>query len=145
MPGKQIADELKKLLADTYSLYLKTHNYHWNVEGPNFVSLHDLFEEQYNDLAEAVDVIAELIRGLGYKAPGSFEEYLKLTTIKSGDENANASKMLKDMVEDNNNIQKTLMNIFDIAGDEGDEVVAGYMAERMTVHRKASWKLKSSL
>lgn len=145
MSEKQITDELKKLLADTYSLYLKTQNYHWNVEGPNFISLHELFEEQYNDLAEAIDVIAELIRGLGYKTPGSFENYSNLTSIKAGDENANATKMLKDLVEDNNNMQKILMNIFDIAGEEGDEVVAGYIAERMSVHRKASWKLKSSL
>lgn len=145
MPNKVISDELKKLLADTYAIFLKTQNYHWNVEGANFMSLHALFEEQYDDLFEAIDVIAELIRGLGYKAPGSFEAYSKLTSIKAADDNANPSKMLKDLVEDNDNIQKTLMNIFEIAGDSGDEVVAGYMAERMTVHRKASWKLKSSL
>lgn len=145
MPNKQIADELKKLLADTYAIFLKTQNYHWNIEGPNFMSLHGLFEEQYDDLFAAIDVIAELIRGLGYKSPGSFEDFTKLTSVKSGDENANATKMLKDLTQDNENIQKKLMDIFELAGDEGDEVVAGYMAERMTVHRKAAWKLKSSL
>lgn len=145
MPNKQIADELKKLLADTYAIFLKTQNYHWNVEGPNFMPIHGLLEEQYDDLFEAIDVIAELIRGLGYKSPGSFEDFAKLTSIKSGDENANATKMLKDLTQDNENIQKTLMDIFNVAGDAGDEVVAGYMAERMTVHRKAAWKLRSSL
>ena len=97
-----IADELKILLADTYALYLKSQNYHWNVEGPNFKPLHEMFEEQYADLAGAIDVISELIRGLGYKARGSFEIYAKLTSIKPADENTNSTKMLKDLVESHN-------------------------------------------
>lgn len=145
MSRKIVADELKKLLADTYALYLKTQNYHWNVEGPNFKSLHAMFEEQYQDLAEAIDVIAELIRGLGYKAPGSFKIYAENTSIKPADENANATKMLKDLVESHNLLEQNLVKIFNISGDEGDEVVAGYMTERMAVHRKAIWQLKSSL
>ncbi len=145
MSNKPISAALKKVLADNYALYLKTQNYHWNVEGPNFKPLHLLFEEQYTDLATANDTIAELIRGLGEKAPGTFEAFAKSTSIKPGNENASADQMLKDLIKDQGMMEKSLQQALDIAQKAGDEVVAGFMIERMTVHRKAAWMLKSSL
>jgi len=145
MAKKPVVDALKSLLADYYALYLKTQNYHWNVEGQNFRALHLLFEEQYTDLATAIDTIAELIRGLGEKAPASFDFYSKSATIKSGNENAKAEQMVKELAEDQSLIQKTLQNAFDAAQKSGDEVVIGFAIERMTVHRKAAWMLRSSL
>ena len=111
MADKLIIDALKNVLADNYALYLKTQNYHWNVEGPNFKGLHSLFEEQYTDLSGAIDTVAELIRGLGEKAPGTFDTYIKRTSIKSGNENASAQQMVKDLLEDQTLIQKTLNSL----------------------------------
>lgn len=145
MTNKAVVEALKKALADTYALYLKTQNYHWNVEGANFKPLHMLFEEQYEDLAKAVDTLAELIRGLGEKAPATFDAYAKTTSIKNGNENASDQRMLKDLLEDQAKIQKTLQQTFEIAQKTGDEVVANFMIERLTVHRKAAWMLKSIL
>jgi len=145
MANKPVIEGLKNVLADNYALYLKTQNYHWNVEGPNFKGLHLLFEEQYTDLAGAIDTVAELIRGLGEKAPGTFDTYIKRTSIKSGNENASAQQMVKDLLESQTLIQKTLQQCLEIAQKAGDEVVAGFMIERLTFHRKASWILKSSL
>ena len=145
MDNKPVIEGLKNVLADNYALYLKTQNYHWNVEGPNFKGLHLLFEEQYTDLAGAIDTVAELIRGLGEKAPGTFDTYIKRTSIKSGNENASAQQMIKDLLESQTLIQKTLQQCLEIAQKAGDEVVAGFMIERLTFHRKASWILKSSL
>jgi len=145
MANTPVIEELKNVLADNYALYLKTQNYHWNVEGPNFKGLHLLFEEQYTDLAGAIDTVAELIRGLGEKAPGTFDTYIKRTSIKSGNENASAQQMVKDLLESQTLIQKTLQQCLEIAQKAGDEVVAGFMIERLTFHRKASWILKSSL
>ena len=145
MVNKQLIDTLKDVLADNYALYLKTQNYHWNVEGPNFKGLHLLFEEQYTDIAGAIDTVAELIRGLGEKAPGTFDTYIKRTSIKSGNEDASAHQMIKDLLESQTLIQKTLQQCLEIAQKAGDEVVAGFMIERLTFHRKASWILKSSL
>ena len=145
MANKPVIEGLKNVLADNYALYLKTQNYHWNVEGPNFKGLHLLFEEQYTDLAGAIDTVAELIRGLGEKAPGTFDTYIKRTSIKSGNENASAQQMVKDLLESQALIQKTLQQCLEIAQKAGDEVVAGFMIERLTFHRKASWILKSSL
>ena len=145
MANKPVIEGLKNVLADNYALYLKTQNYHWNVEGPNFKGLHLLFEEQYTDLAGAIDTVAELIRGLGEKAPGTFDTYIKRTSIKSGNENASAQQMVKDLLEDQTLIQKTLQQCLEIAQKAGDEVVSGFMIERLTFHRKTSWILKSSL
>jgi starvation-inducible DNA-binding protein len=144
MSNKPVVDALKAVLADNYALYLKTQNYHWNVEGPQFSSLHTMFETQYQDLALAIDTAAELIRGLGEKAPGTFDAYAKTTTIKPGNENASASDMVKELAADNGTIQQTLQGALDVAQKAGDEVAADYMIGRMTVHRKAQWMLKSS-
>jgi len=145
MVNKLVIEALKNVLADNYALYLKTQNYHWNVEGPNFKGLHLLFEEQYTDLARAIDTVAELIRGLGEKAPGTFDTYIKRTSIESGNENASAQQMVNDLLEDQTLIQKTLQQCLEIAQKANDEVVAGFVIERLTFHRKTSWILKSSL
>jgi starvation-inducible DNA-binding protein len=142
---KTAVDALKVVLADSYSLYLKTQNYHWNITGPNFISLHKLFEKQYDDLFKAIDVIAELIRGLGEKAPGSFEEFIQLATIKAGNKDASAQDMLNDLINDQDNIEKSLIAALKAAQSVDDEVVFGYMVERLTFHRKAKWLLKSCL
>ncbi len=145
MTNKPVIEALKNVLADNYALYLKTQNYHWNVEGPNFKGLHSLFEDQYRDLAGAIDTVAELIRGLGEKAPGTFETYIKRTSIKPGNENASAQQMVKDLLEDQTLIQKTLQLCLEMAQKVNDEVVTGFMIERLTFHRKTSWIMKSSL
>lgn len=140
-----VVDALKEVLADTYALYLKTQNYHWNVEGPRFSSLHLLFEAQYKDLALAIDTAAELIRGLGEKAPGTFGAFSKEANIKPGNENASAEQMVKELAEDQDRIQKTLKRAFEIADEANDQVIADFAVERQTVHRKAAWMLKSSM
>lgn len=142
--SSKVTETLKKLLADNYTLYLKTQNYHWNVEGPHFKSLHLLFEEQYTELATAIDTLAEIIRSLGEKAPGTFEAFMKATSIKSGKEKSSASQMVKELAADQEVMQKTLSSALAAAQKAGDEVVAGFVIERMTAHRKAAWMLKSS-
>ena len=145
MTNKPVVEVLKIVLADNYALYLKTQNYHWNVEGSNFKGLHALFEEQYINLAKAVDTVAELIRGLGEKAPGTFDVYIKNTSIKSGNENASALQMIKELAADQTVIQKTLQQALEVAQKAGDEVVADFMIQRLTFHRKAAWMLNSSI
>ncbi len=145
MTQKSVTDNLKILLADSYSLYLKTQNYHWNVTGANFKPLHLLFEEQYSELALAIDEIAELIRGLGEKAPATWGAYEKITNIKDGDENAAAKTMVEDLANDQNIIIKTLQNLLESAQNANDEVVIGAAVDRMTVHRKNKWMLDSSI
>jgi starvation-inducible DNA-binding protein len=145
MSNKPVVDALKTVLADNYALYLKTQNYHWNVEGPQFNALHLMFEAQYGDLALAIDTAAELIRGLGEKAPGTFDAYAKVTGIKPGNENAAATDMVKELAADQGTIMKTLQNALEVAQKAGDEVAADYMIQRLTVHRKAEWMLKSSI
>lgn len=146
MSHKLVVENLNKVLADSYALYLKTQNYHWNVKGPSFHSLHLLFEGQYQDLAIAIDEIAELIRTLGEKAPGTWKEYEALTIIKDGDSSLDATQMVKDLARDqdeivNNSIQKA----FDAASELGDDVVVDAMVGRMTIHRKNKWMLSSSI
>lgn len=142
---EHIIDALKNVLADSYSLYLKTQNYHWNVEGPFFKPLHDMFEEQYNDLALAIDDIAELIRGLGDKAPGTFKAFQDITSIKDGNESLLANQMLEELVADQEVMIKTLEAALHVAQKADDEVIIGAIIDRMTVHRKNKWMLKSSL
>ena len=140
----KLIDALKDVLIDSYALYLKTQNYHWNVTGPSFQSLHMLFETQYTDLAAAIDEIAERIRALGAKAPGSFAAYKK-TRIKDGDENATADAMVQGLYDDQNTIVSTLKKALEVAQAEDDEVTIGLVVDRMTVHEKNAWMLKSSL
>ncbi len=145
MSNKPVAESLKIVLADTYSLYLKTQNYHWNVTGPHFKSLHMLFEEQYNDLFTAVDVIAERIRTLGEKAPGTFSAYQKVSSIKEGNEKADAQTMVKELAEDQGKIITTLTETLQAAQNAGDEGTIGIIVDRISVHEKNAWMLKSSL
>jgi starvation-inducible DNA-binding protein len=140
---KAIAHGLSVLLADTYTLYLKTHNYHWNVTGPMFQTLHTLFETQYNELALAVDEIAERIRALGEFAPGSYKEYAKLTSIKEADGIPTAEEMIKDLVKGQEAIAKTARSIVPTADDASDEVTLDLLTQRMTVHEKNAWMLRS--
>ncbi|MBZ9610880.1 Dps family protein [Rheinheimera maricola] len=140
---KAIAQGLSVLLADSYTLYLKTHNYHWNVTGPMFQTLHTLFETQYNELALAVDEIAERIRALGEFAPGSYKEYAKLTSIKEADGIPSAEEMIKDLVKGQEAIAKTARSIVPVAADASDEVTLDLLTQRMTVHEKTAWMLRS--
>jgi starvation-inducible DNA-binding protein len=145
MAQKNVVEALKLVLADCYALYLKTQNYHWNVEGVDFRSLHLLFEEQYTELAAAIDIAAELIRGLGAKVPATFELFAKQTTIPTGNEKATAAQMVAELTEDQGRIQKTLQHTLEAAQKAGDEVVTDFVIERLTAHRKAAWMLKSSM
>ena len=136
---------LEILLADSNALYLKTQNFHWNVTGPNFYALHNLFEEQYEDLAVAIDEIAERIRALGKKAPGNWKSYTKLTSIADGDEHADAVTMIRELINSQDAILKTLKRTIDEAQKVGDEVTIDMATTRMNVHEKNAWMLKSSL
>ena len=138
-----IAEGLSKLLADSYTLYLKTHNFHWNVTGPNFASLHLLFEEHYTELAEAVDEIAERIRALGCAAPGSYKQFSELTCIKEETTVPKAEDMIKQLVEDHEAVAKTAHEVLKVAQKADDEVTVGMATDRMTVHEKAAWMLRS--
>lgn len=145
MINSNVANALKVALADSYVLYLKTQNYHWNVTGPNFKAFHLMFEEQYNDLFAAVDLIAERIRALGEKAPGTFAKYSQITRIKEGDESLDAVTMLKDLAADQEVIVKTLNEVLKVAGESGDEVTIGIVVNRIEVHQKNAWMLRSSI
>jgi starvation-inducible DNA-binding protein len=139
-----IADELTKLLADTYTLYLKTQNFHWNVKGVLFYSLHLLFEKQYEELADAVDLIAERIRALGFHTPASFNEFSKLTRIKEAGNSLTAESMIQQLLQDHESITRTCHDMMKIAQDSGDEATADLLIERMREHDKTAWMLRSS-
>lgn len=136
---------LSKLLADSYTLYLKTQNFHWNVTGPNFHSLHNMFEEQYTDLADAVDVIAERIRALGQFAPGAFSIYTEISSIKEETGVPKAQAMVSQLLADHEAVVKTLHEVLDAANAADDEVTISLVDDRMTVHEKTAWMLRSSL
>lgn len=142
---QQIAGGLTRLLADTYTLYLKTHSYHWNVTGPRFRDLHLLFEEQYTELAAAVDDIAERIRTLGYPAPGTFREFLELTAIEEIAGAPEAEDMLRDLVVAQEILVRTCREILPTAQQANDESTASLVADRMATHEKAAWMLRSLL
>ncbi|WP_373689726.1 Dps family protein [Rheinheimera sp.] len=140
---KEIVAGLAVLLADTYTLYLKTHNYHWNVTGPMFQGLHTLFETQYNELALAVDLIAERIRALGEFAPGSYREFARLTSIKEAEGHLKAEEMIKDLVQGQEAIAKTARSIVPVADKSSDEPTLDLLTQRMQVHEKNAWMLRS--
>ncbi len=143
---KEIADGLAKLLADSYTLYLKTHNFHWNVTGPMFQTLHVMFETQYTELALAVDLIAERIRALGFPAPGSYHEFAKLTSIKEeGDGVPNANEMIRRLVEGQEAVTRTARSLFPIVDKVSDEPTADLLTQRMQLHEKNAWMLRSLL
>lgn len=137
-------ENLNKLLSDYYMLYLKTQNYHWNFEGKDFFVWHPEFGKQYANLAEAIDTTAELIRGLGYKAPANFESYIKHTSLTAGNENYSPEEMLNDITHDHAKLLVTLQNVLETAQNLKDEVIIGFVIERMIYHKKILWMLKSS-
>jgi len=141
----RIADGLSHLLADTYTLYLKTHNFHWNVKGPMFQTLHLMFEAQYNELALAVDLIAERIRALGFPAPGTYREYAKLSSIKETDGVPEAKQMIRLLVDGQEAIVRTARGIFPVVDKANDEPTADLLTQRMQVHEKTAWMLRSLL
>ena len=140
-----IADELSKVLADTYMLYLKTHNYHWNVTGELFHSLHEQFEGQYTELADAIDEIAERIRALGYRAPGTFKEFNDLTSITEEEEEPEALEMVRRLAIGNEQVLRTAREALEPADDAGDEATVDLLTERLHIHAKTAWMLRSHL
>ncbi|WP_255233313.1 Dps family protein [Aliifodinibius salipaludis] len=142
---KAIADALSKVLADSYMLYLKTHNYHWNVTGELFHSLHEQFEEQYTELAEAVDEIAERIRALGYRAPGTFKEFKELTSVDEQQDEPDAMEMVRRLAEGNEQVMRTAREALQPANDAEDEATIDLLTERLKVHSKTAWMLRSHL
>lgn len=141
----EIAEGLCRLLADTYTLYLKTHNFHWNVTGPMFQTLHIMFEQQYTELATAVDVIAERIRALGYPAPGTYTGFTNLTSIEETSGIPKAEAMIRLLVEANEAVVRTARAVFPIAEAANDESTADLLTERMSLHEKTAWMLRSLL
>lgn len=140
-----IADGLAHLLADTYTLYLKTHNFHWNVTGPMFNTLHLMFEAQYTELATAVDLIAERIRALGVYAPGSYKQFSALTSIEEQDDVPSAEKMIEILVRGQEAVVKTARSVFPLADKAGDEPTADLLTQRMQIHEKTAWMLRSMI
>lgn len=142
---KKIAEGLSRLLADTYTLYLKTHNFHWNVTGPMFNTLHLMFEQQYTELSLAVDLIAERIRALGVVAPGTYREFAALTRIKEEEGVPKAEQMLAILVADQEAVVRTAREIFPLADDAHDEPTADLLTQRMQTHEKTAWMLRAML
>jgi len=140
-----ISAGLAKLLADSYTLYLKTHNYHWNVTGPMFNTLHLMFEQQYTELALAVDLIAERIRALGHPAPGSYRAYAELTEIPEDDDGPDAEEMIRRLVKGQETVVRTARSVFPVVEAAGDEPTADLLTQRMQVHEKNAWMLRSLL
>ena len=142
---KQIAQGLGRLLADTYTLYLKTHNFHWNVTGPMFQTLHLMFEQQYNELALAVDLIAERIRALGEPAPGSYASFSRLTSIKEEESVPSAEAMIQQLLDGQETVVRTARSLFPLVEDVNDQPTADLLTQRMQVHEKTGWMLRSLL
>jgi starvation-inducible DNA-binding protein len=142
---KQIAEGLGRLLADTYTLYLKTHNFHWNVTGPMFQTLHLMFEQQYNELALAVDLIAERIRALGEPAPGSYAAFGKLTSIREEEGTPSAEAMIQQLLDGQETVVRTARNVFPVVERVNDQPTADLLTQRMLVHEKTAWMLRSLL
>jgi starvation-inducible DNA-binding protein len=139
-----VIKKLEVLLADTYALYLKTQNYHWHVKGPQFKSLHELFEMQYRELAEAVDQIAERILILGHKAPATFKEFTQLKTIKDGDSTHDANQMVTELAKDHEILVNDLNQAIKIAQENHDEGTVNILSDRVAAHEKAHWMLGAS-
>jgi starvation-inducible DNA-binding protein len=141
----EIAKGLSHLLADSYTLYLKTHNFHWNVTGPMFQTLHTLFETQYTELAIAVDDIAERIRALGFPAPGSYAQFAAMSSIKEETGVPDAKAMIRQLVEGQEAVARTARKIFPVVDKAHDEPSADLLTQRMQVHEKNAWMLRSLL
>ena len=142
---KAVAEALGRVLADTYTLYLKTQNYHWNVEGPMFNTLHNMFMVQYTELWNALDAIAERIRALGFPAPGTYTELGKLTSIEESPGQPEALKMVALLVKGHEAVTRTARRVFPAAEDASDEATADLLTQRLQVHEKTAWMLRSLL
>jgi starvation-inducible DNA-binding protein len=142
---KVLAEGLSALLADSYTLYLKTHNFHWNVTGPMFQTLHLMFEQQYNELALAVDTIAERIRSLGHPAPGSYSAYSRLASVEDTDGIPEATQMVRLLVEGHETVVRTARSVLATAEEAGDQATADVATQRLQVHEKTAWMLRSLL
>lgn len=142
---KKICEGLSTLLADSYTLYLKTHNFHWNITGPMFQTLHLMFEGQYTELAAAVDLIAERIRSLGLRAPGSYAEFATLTHIKEASGHVVAHEMISQLVHGHETLAKTCRSIFPAAEHGSDEATLDLLTQRIQLHEKTGWMLRSLL
>lgn len=142
---KRLAEQLSRALADSYTLYVKTHNYHWNVEGPNFQALHGLFEAQYKDLAAAVDEIAERIRALGHRAPGSYTEFAELGAVREDTGRPDWQQMVRQLAEDQETVIGTCRQVIKVADEANDPVSEHIMADRMQAHEKNAWMLRAHL
>jgi starvation-inducible DNA-binding protein len=140
-----IAEGLARVLADSYTLYLKTHNFHWNVTGPMFNTLHTMFEQQYTELATAVDEIAERMRALGEFAPGSYKQYAALTAIDEAEGVPAAEEMISQLVAGHETVVRTARSVFPAAEKAGDEPTADLLTQRMQLHEKTAWMLRSML
>lgn len=140
-----VVAELSTLLASSYTLYLKTHNFHWNVTGPMFSTLHTLFEVEYTDLALAVDEIAERIRARGAFAPGSYTEFAKLSTVEEADGRPKATDMISILAEDQDRIANAARKVIEVAEAAGDNVSADLAIRRVEIHEKNAWMLRSHL
>jgi starvation-inducible DNA-binding protein len=142
---EQIASDLSKVLADSYTLYLKTHNFHWNVTGPMFQTLHLMFEQHYNELALAVDAIAERIRALGHPAPGTYKQFTALSSIKEEDGVPKAQDMIRLLVQGHEAVARTARSAFTTAESANDQPSCDLLTQRLQIHEKTAWMLRSLL
>jgi starvation-inducible DNA-binding protein len=142
---EEIAGGLARVLSDTYTLYLKTHNFHWNVTGPMFQTLHLMFETHYNELALAVDLVAERIRALGFPAPGTYREFAALSAIGEEDGVPKAEEMIKKLVEGHETVARTSRAVFKVAEEASDQPTCDLLTQRLQVHEKTAWMLRSLL
>jgi starvation-inducible DNA-binding protein len=142
---EQIAKGLSRVLADTYTLYLETHNFHWNVTGPMFQTLHLMFETQYNELALAVDLVAERIRALGVAAPGTYKQFVQLSAIKEVEDVPKAQDMIRLLVQGHETVVRTAREVFRTAEVATDQPTCDLLTQRMQVHEKTAWMLRSLL
>ncbi len=142
---ERLAAGLSRVLADTYTLYLKTHNFHWNVTGPMFQTLHLMFEAQYGELALAVDALAERIRALGFPAPGTYRQFAELSSIKEEDSVPRAQDMIRLLVDGHETVARTSRQVFQVAAGANDQPTCDLLTQRLQLHEKTAWMLRSLL
>ena len=140
-----IAGGLSRLLADTYVLYLKTHSFHWNVEGPMFQTLHQMFMDQYTEAWNAIDPIAERIRALGQYAPGSYRQYVKLASVKESDGVPRAEQMVRQLIAGQEAVARTARSVLPLADRANDQPTLDLLTQRLNIHEKNAWMLRSLL
>ena len=140
-----IANGLSRVLADTYVLYLKTHNFHWNVEGPMFQTLHQMFMDQYTEAWNAIDPIAERIRALGHYAPGSYRQFAKLASIKESEGVPKAGKMVRELIAGQEAVARTARAVLPLAERANDQPTLDLLTQRLNIHEKNAWMLRALL